>query len=133
MAVNLISVLVASVASFFIGFLWYGPLFGKEWRRLMKFSVKDMKKMKMTPRNAMVLGFTSTLVMVYVLALFIEVANPSTLLEGVMISFWIWLGFIATNTLGTVLWEDKPLSLYFLNNCYNLVNLLVAALILMLL
>lgn len=33
--VNYLAILVAAVLSMVLGFLWYGPLFGKEWTKLM--------------------------------------------------------------------------------------------------
>lgn len=42
-----------------------------------------------------------------------------------MAGFWNWLGFVAPVTLGAVLWEGKHWKLWFLNNGYYLVTLLL--------
>lgn len=39
-SINYLAVLIAAVASMIIGFLGYGPLFGKAWMRLMNFDKK---------------------------------------------------------------------------------------------
>jgi len=54
-------------------------------------------------------------------------ANVSEALEW---AGWIWLGFIATVTLGNVLWHGRPKELWALENAYSLVNLLVMTAIL---
>ena len=128
--VNYLAVLVAAVASFLLGWLWYGPLFGKPWMKLMNFDKNSMKSMKLSPVTAMILGFLTYLVIAYVLAGFISILNSATIVEGIKIAFWIWLGFIATTTLGSFLWEGKSIKLYLLNNTYNLLNLLVMSAIL---
>ena len=128
--VNYLAVLVAAVASFLLGWLWYGPLFGKPWMKLMNFDKNSMKSMKLSPVTAMILGFLTYLVIAYVLAGFISILNSATIVEGIKIAFWIWLGFIATTTLGSFLWEGKSIKLYLLNNAYNLLNILVIAVIL---
>jgi len=128
--VNYLAVLVAAVASFLLGWLWYGPLFGKPWMKLMNFDKNSMKSMKLSPVTAMILGFLTYLVIAYVLAGFISILNSATIVEGMKIAFWIWLGFIATTTLGSFLWEGKSIKLYLLNNTYNLLNLLVMSAIL---
>src|SRR3989338_8118559 len=115
--VNYLAVLVAAVASFLLGWLWYGPFFGKP-------------SMKLSPVTAMILGFLTYLIIAYVLAGFISILNAATIVEGMKIAFWIWLGFIATTTLGSFLWEGKSIKLYLLNNAYNLLNILVIAVIL---
>jgi len=38
-----IPILIATIASFIFGFLWYGPLFGKQWMNLMGFTKKSIK------------------------------------------------------------------------------------------
>ena len=94
--VNLIAVFSAAVASMSVGYLWYGPLFGKLW-------MKEMG-MKGTMSEAAILGmaksyaimFVGSLVMAYVLAHAIFFAstylNMTGLPAGIMSGFWNWLG-----------------------------------------
>ena len=128
--INYFSILAATVASFLLGWLWYGPLFGKQWMNLMGFKKRNMKSMKMSAGTAMILGFLSYLLIAYVLSLFINYFNAYTIIKGLQLGFWIWLGFIATTTMGSVLWENKSPKLYFLNNAYNLLSLEMMAVIL---
>jgi len=122
-SVNLWAVLVAAVASFVLGGLWYGPLFGKSWAKLAK--VKAMKKGMGSGHLAM---FISSLVTAYVLAVFIGLAGAGVG-TALAVGFWTWLGFYATLTLGGVLWKGEPINLYWLNNGYGLLNLLLMALV----
>ena len=122
MAVNLVAVVVAAVASMVVGMLWYGPLFGKKWMALMKMKPSGAKKMAGT---SMLLQLVSSLVLAYVLAVFIGVANATTAVAGAMVGFWAWLGFIATVSVGSVLWEGKSTELYVLNNACHLVTLAI--------
>ena len=34
--INYLAVLVAAIASMALGFLWYGPLFGNQWKKQSK-------------------------------------------------------------------------------------------------
>ena len=125
--VNYVAVLLAAVASMVLGFLWYGPLFGKMW---MKFSgLKEMGDKSQAARNYG-LTFVGSFVMAYVLASLFSLTNTMTLMEALKMAFWSWLGFQATLLLGSVLWEGKSWNLYFLNAAYWLVNLLVVAAVL---
>lgn len=72
----------------------------------------------------------STLVTSFVLAHFVDYVQALTVMEAVTLGFWIWLGFLATSQIGSVLWEQKPVKLYLLNTLYYLVNLCVMAVIL---
>jgi hypothetical protein len=130
-SVNLVAVLVAAVVAEIVGFLWYGPLFGKAWQKLSGVTPKqlaDAKKKGMG--KSFLMGFISVLVMTYVVAVFIGLAGAQSITNAVIVAFWIWLGFIATTTLGSVLWEFKPGKLWWLNNVFNIINLEIIAIIL---
>ncbi len=129
---NYLAVLTASVALFIIGWLWYGPIFGKTWMRLNKIGAKEMavaKKKSML--GMMFMNFIGTLIMVCVLSNLMLNVGAGGVSEALQLAFWVWLGFFASTTLlGSVLWDNKPWGLFFLNGAYWLVSLEVAALIL---
>ncbi|MEM3112866.1 MAG: DUF1761 domain-containing protein [Candidatus Pacearchaeota archaeon] len=130
--VNYLTILIASVISFLIGVLWYSPLlFGKWWAKLTDTGKKPV--IEMIKKKAIVgclVGFLAQLVMTYVLAHFIIYADAITLIDGAIIGFWTWFGFVATIFLGMALWENKPAQLYLLNSGYWLLSLIVQGMIL---
>ncbi len=88
----------------------------------MKLSgVKPKKEME---KKSLVIAFVGQLVMAYVLALFLQVGD---VMGSLGTALWIWLGFIGTITLGSVLWQGKSWNLWFLNNAHNVVMLLAMA------
>jgi|SRR3989344_4496687 len=128
--INYLAVLVAAIAAHVLGFLWYGPLFGKKWMQLMKLTDKDKEKAKQKGMaTAMVGSFLSTLVMAGVLAFLVDLAGASVA-NGLMLGFLTWLGFLATSQMGMVFWENKPWALYMLQTGHYLVSLLVMGAIL---
>ncbi len=130
-SVNYLAVIVSAIAAMVLGALWYGPLFGKSWMSASGMTDKKLKEMKSKGMGkSYVLNFISTLVMAYILALFVGITGATTAMAGIALSFWIWLGFMATLTLGSVLWEGRSAKLYFLNNAYNLISLAVMGAIL---
>ena len=133
--INFAAVFVCGVVSMIIGFLWYGPLFGKQWAALMNF---DMEKMMATKGKGMgklyTITFVGSLVMAFVMAHSMIFASAYLHIDGIAAGlqggFWNWLGFVAPVTLGTVLWDGKPWKLWILNNGYWLVLLLADGVIL---
>lgn len=123
--INYLAVLAAAVAGVVIGTLWYSKfLFGKFMKSL---SSKENKKKGMN--STYVYSFLSMLVMSYILAWFIGL-GPVTVSMGVLKSFLLWLGFIATTQIDMILWEKKPGKLYVLKTAQDLAALLVMGLIL---
>jgi uncharacterized membrane protein SpoIIM required for sporulation len=125
--VNFWAVLLAAAASMALGYLWYSPmLFGKQWMQLSGTKEKEVKKeKKQGGTRDMVLETVKSLVMAYVLAAFISRLGITTTLGGTAIGFLAWLGFIGTNSLGSVIWERKPKELWMLNNAYSCIAMML--------
>jgi hypothetical protein len=130
--VNWLAILACGVVSMVLGFLWYGPLFGKLWITLSGHNPSPDDKAKANKGYA--ISFIGALVLAYVFYHFLvysmDYTDTTGAGGGLSVGFWAWLGFIAPVTLGTVLWEGKSWKLWFLNNGYNLVQLLLFGLIL---
>ena len=56
-----------------------------KWMKMMNFTEKSMKSMKVSMAKAMTLGFITTLITVYVLAMFIEIAGITTISSGLIL------------------------------------------------
>lgn len=110
--INWVALVAAAVASMAVGFIWYGPLFGKAWMKLS--GHKEMRDKSQMPKTYAIL-FAASLVTAYVL---------SVLETSFETAFWVWLGFQATLLLHSVLFEGKSWNLYFLNADHQLVSLL---------
>jgi uncharacterized membrane protein len=127
-SINYWAVLVAAVASMVIGYVWYMPaLFGKSWMKLSGVSQEMADK---GAGSAMFGAFIASLVTAYVLAMFIDYTGATTFTEGLKTGLWLWLGFIAAVNVHNIVFEQKPMGLYWINQGYQLVNFLVAATIL---
>jgi hypothetical protein len=121
--INYWTVLGAAVANMVVGSLWYGPLFGKTWMKLMGFTPDSMKSMKMTAGQAMVGGFVSSLVMAYVLARLVSLVGILETADAMQFAFWAWLGLVATTQASSVLWEGRSFKLFLFNATASLVSI----------
>ncbi len=121
-SISLLGVLGAMVLSIAIGFIWYGPLFGKQWIGLMGWKPEeaDKKKQQGMGTSYMMLAIAS-LVSAYILGNFVRIAGAVTAWEGFTVGLWASIGFAAPILLSAVLWEGKPWKLYILNVGYQLV------------
>lgn len=123
-SVNLLAILGATALSMIIGFIWYSPMiFGKTWMRLSGITEDQMKVSKKLMFPMYGLSFLSSLILSFVLALFINLGNDTTILQGLTLSFWIWLGFIVTTHIYGVIFAGKPIKLYLIDIFYQLLSL----------
>ncbi len=126
--VNLVRVLIAAIVSMIVGSLWYGPLFGKTWMKLMginKNSINKSKKKGMW--KSYLVMFIGSLINFSVLGILVSVFGATNVSGAMKVGFLVWIGFVLPLMLGSVLWEGKPVKLYFLNAAYQLVMLLIAS------
>ena len=133
--VNYLAVLAAGISNMILGFLWYGPVFGKQWMALSGRTPQSIEGQKGKGMGkSYTLAFVGALLMAYVMSHALifasEYLGEEGLTAGLMTGFWNWLGFIAPVTLGTVLWDGKPWKLWILTNSYYLLSLLVMGVIL---
>jgi hypothetical protein len=139
--INMLAILIAVVANFILGFLWYTPLFGKAWGKEMGFNM-DQKPPASALIKGMVFMVIGNFLMAWVFAHNMAVWNPvtwglppsemSSNVNGsaIMAAIFTWLGFFVPTDLGTVAWENKSWKLFFINTTYHLLSLVVVAMIL---
>jgi hypothetical protein len=125
MGVNLLSVLVAAVATMVVGFLWYSPLlFAKPWMILMGYDPNDkagLEEMRKSAGKSYALSFVASLISAFVLGKVIQISTVNSILYGMKIGFAVWLGFVATVQLTEVLFAKKPPKLFLINTGYQMV------------
>ncbi len=121
--VNWLAVLAAALAKFVIGGAWYSPpMFGPRWGAIVGVSPEAFKA-RMAP--AMVTDLVASLVLAWVLANVLKFTGVAGLVPGVRVSFFLWLGFVATPLLSTTVYEGRPLALFVINGGYWLVSIMV--------
>jgi hypothetical protein len=133
--INITAVLVAVIANFILGFLWYTPLFGKAWAKEMGI---DMTRKPTGGEMAKGMSFmlVGNFFMAYVFAhnnaawSFVPDAKDMSPVLTINATFFTWLGFYLPVDLSRVAWEKASWKLFGINTGYHFMALLVAATIL---
>src|SRR5581483_7963292 len=110
---NWLAILVSIVASFAIGGVWYGPLFGKVWSKAMGFTDKPSGA---EIAKGSVINVIGLFLMAFVLAHDVQVWRPSSWglapdgpahVYGFFGGMFIWLGFVVPILLNGPAFERK--------------------------
>jgi len=123
--------IVAALAMFVLGSLWYGPLFSKPWTAAMGIdpaSINPKDRPSIGPMLAW--SFVASVVAAFALDLVIDVSVMRTLHGGACIGATAGIGFVATAYASNYLFGQKPLKLYFIDAGYHIVGLTIAGAIL---
>lgn len=120
-SVNWAAVIVATLATFVVGFLWYGPLFGVSWQRLVGFSDADLQEGNM----ALTFGLAFVLEFIIATLLAMLLPAPRTAGTGLRYGLLIGAGFVATAMGVNSLFSRDPLSLWAIDAGYMVVVFMV--------
>lgn len=133
-AINYYAVITAAVATIVFGALWFGPVFGGIWMKLMGFTKESMKAMPLSAGQAMAGGVVTAFLKAYVLAHVAIAFGPMAVgVEGAFaLAFWMWLGFVMPTVAHAWLWEGKSFNLFAFKAVHGFIELLLMALILVL-
>lgn len=131
-AVNYLAVVAAAVVAMIVGSLWYSSLlFGKQWMALTGRDPESMKGMP-PPMKEIFAELLASLLTAFTVAVLIAWIGAHTLAGGLVLGFWLWLGFYVPALLAPVLWERRPLNLFFLNASMRFVSILLISAIVVL-
>ena len=106
MSINYLAIAVCAVLSMVIGFIWYGPLFGKQWMKVTGATALDKearKKMQQSAGPLYGIQLLLSIFQVWVLAYYIQ--NWSTI-SGLTNALWIWAAFILPTVAGSSMWNN---------------------------
>jgi hypothetical protein len=119
MPFNPLAVLIAALAGFVIGGVWYGPLFGSVWQRASGMTPEALARRNM----AQVFGvsFVLLLVAAAVLALFIGPDQPVSF--GLLAGVAAGAGWVAPAFGIVYLFERRPAAQWLVNAGYFVVTL----------
>ena len=126
--VNYWAVAAATVASYIFGAIWYGVIFNKTRVRLT--GITDMKPKPVNCILVLISMFIMAFVLKHSLVFGDQYLNISGVPAGLEGAFFLWLGFVATVTLVTKLYENKPWGLWLLDNAYWLISMMIMGVIL---
>jgi Protein of unknown function (DUF1761) len=135
---NFLAIGIAVVANFFIGFLWYGPLFSKAWNRAL-----GRPENHAAQGGALAAGLVANVIGAFLLAFVmsnniaawtpaswgIKEVTYGPVNQALQAAFFTWLGFIVPPLVNGIVWEGRRWSIFGINGGYYLVSLLVAALL----
>ncbi len=103
MSINLFAVLVATVAQFVVGAVWYMPLFGNVWGKIHgfeKYSKKEQAEMQKSMMPWMVVQFILGGLSAFYVAMFASILPEYSVYT---LAFWAWIGFIVPTQASAVI------------------------------
>lgn len=115
--VNWIAVVIGMLLSMVAGALWYGPIFGKLWLRLID---KTMEEIEENPMDYLKTAIAACVAMLF-LNMVVVAFGARTFGAGLLTGALVFIGFGATQTLVYTLFEGPKESVWLLHASYQLI------------
>jgi hypothetical protein len=129
MSRTIVSTLVAALASFMVGFLWYGVFFASAYMALLETRAGEAAA---PPAWSFVAEFGRCIVVASVFAYLVANMNVDSLGRALGLALIVWVGFQLSMLFGSVLHENYPLPLFVIHAGDALAKSIVACVVLML-
>ena len=125
---NFLAIAVSALTYFGLGSVWFGPLFGKQWLKLVGLTVTEEDK-----KNALFM-FTKTFLLdvfiTFSTALILLWTQSETILEALKVSAVLGLGFVIAPFLGNYMYAKRSMTLFSIESFYHVVCITVISIIL---
>lgn len=115
--VNWLGVLIGVIFSNALGFLWYGPLFGKTWLNMIG---KTEDEIEAEPTMYVVTALASAVAMIG-LSVIVTAFGAATLVEGIVAGLVAFIALGAPATFVYTTFEGPPTNVWGLFAAYQLV------------
>jgi hypothetical protein len=118
MRTNYAAVVVAAIAYWILGAIWYGVLFSKPWMTLEAMSEIHAKSMNPVLPYVVTLGLN--VLIAYSLAQICIWRSANTIGRGASVGVLLWIGLVGPVTFTTYMYEMRPWQLFAINQFYPL-------------
>ena len=122
-------ILVAALAYFVLGAIWYSPLFGKQWIAYQKIDMNDPEAKK-GAATIMIFSFIWMIFTTIGLAILVYRLDLTTAMSGIKLGLLTGVCFSFAAISVTYLYIKKPLGLHLIDGLYHVVGQIAAAVIL---
>ena len=123
--INWLAVIVAAVAAWLIGALWYSVLFGTRWVAAHGFTPDRIAVMKKGAARAYGGSFLGFLAIALTLAVLVGYLGMSSWLQGLKLGLLIWAGLALPLGLIGHLYSDRRFETFAIDAGYQLVYFVV--------
>lgn len=128
MRTNYPAVVVAAIAYWVLGAVWYGVLFSKPWMALEHMTIEQAQSV--SPVIPYIVSFVLELLIAYSLAQLCIWRNADTAGRGASVGVLMWIGFVGPISFMNYMFEMRPKELFAINEFYPLAGLVLMGAIL---
>jgi len=128
-SISYLGVVIANLAAFMFGGLWYTVLFGKAWKVEMGIDAAKEQEMREdgSATKAMIIGFMTGLVTTFTLAYLLHATGMLEVKYALMLSFTIGLGIVGFTMISDGFYNAQSGKLITINTVHRVLQIMISA------
>jgi Protein of unknown function (DUF1761) len=128
--INYLAVIVATVAAFAIGGIWYSPLlFAKLWVKAHGYTEEQVQAMQKSAGKAYGVSLVCQWLIALAIAVLAGYLHLDHLSQGIKLSLLVWAGFAFPLGLMANVFSEKRITVFLIDTGYQLVYLVIMGII----
>lgn len=128
---SIISIALATAASFFLGFLWYNVLFTKPWMAAMGVTSEDVRSSRISIGWAVMGSLGASLATATGLAIIFALIPTLGWGVGLFLALLVWIAFSLTPMFKMIFWEDRPIALFVIDGGFEFFSIFAVTIVLL--
>ena len=131
LSINWLAIIASTIVAMIIGSIWYGPLFGKKWLKIVKLTKKDTKDWQKPMLTMLVMALVQSFIISHLIvytAYFYPEMNRG--IVGIITGFWLFIGVALPLILSSNMFAKRKIDLTYIEGGNQLVTLLIVGAIL---
>ena len=112
---NPLALLACVVASFAVGFVWHGLIFGKMWAKLAGLGNMSKKEAKKTMLPGMTMSIMTAFIQALVLGRGLQIVYMGSPIHAIIVATLLWIPFTGMVLATNYTWGRKPFKLFLID------------------
>jgi Protein of unknown function (DUF1761) len=121
---NYLAVVVAALFGFILGWIWYTPLFGKQWMEARGVTEQQIADGQKNMARNMIAVAVGILIMAWALGTLASYLRLATWMQGLKLGALAWFGFaFAMGLIDAVMTRGRKVTAFYIDAGYWLITL----------
>lgn len=126
---NIITTLIAGIALWLLGYVWYGVIFTESWEALQNFTPEQVQYAEANMGPLMGMGFLIALISSGFLGFVLRKMGVEGLVDAVKMALVLCFGFVVLTQLYAPVYALAPMALFYIDASYQITGFAVMAVI----
>jgi hypothetical protein len=118
----ILKIIILAIINMILGTIWYSKFaFGPMWIKAIGKTEKEFKEMSKGAGKSYMMSLINSLITIFILGEILLLINATTIIDGIIIAFMVWIGFLVLGSLSNIMFENRSIKSFMIYGIYQLI------------